>query len=112
MTRTLYRVTKALREAHNMIGTLAGSLSQIEYACNHMEVSPNLAEILDDPGAGVAALNNLAPARGAGGDLEGAFELAEAALGSCASHGDRHREGRFTRIRRTRCMRTTAHMTR
>ena len=30
--------------------------------------------------------------RGTGGDIDGALELAEAALALCASQGDRHRE--------------------
>ena len=51
-----------------------------------------LAEATGDPGARVAALNNLALAHRARGELEPALELTRAALELCAAQGDRHRE--------------------
>ena len=51
-----------------------------------------LAEATGDPGARVAALNNLALAHRARGELEPALELTGAALELCAAQGDRHRE--------------------
>jgi tetratricopeptide (TPR) repeat protein len=58
----------------------------------HLERSLALAERLDDPSSRVAALNNLALARGAAGELDRAVALAETALAVRASHGDRHRQ--------------------
>jgi DNA-binding SARP family transcriptional activator len=83
---------KALAQAHNILGVLAGHLGDHAGARRHLERSLALAERLADPSSRVAALNNLALARRAAGEPERALELAEAALALCASHGDRHRQ--------------------
>jgi DNA-binding SARP family transcriptional activator len=83
---------KALAQAHNILGVLAGHLGDHGSAVRHLERSLALAERLDDPSSRVAALNNLALARGAAGELDRAVALAETALAVCASHGDRHRQ--------------------
>ena len=83
---------KALAQAHNILGVLAGHLGDHGNAVRHLERSLALAERLDDPSSRVAALNNLALARGAAGELDRAVALAETALAVCASHGDRHRQ--------------------
>jgi tetratricopeptide (TPR) repeat protein len=58
----------------------------------HLEQSLALAEGLHDPGARIAALNNLALAYAAHGDPQRGEALIEAALELCISQGDRHRE--------------------
>jgi predicted ATPase len=84
--------TRALAQAHNLLGILATSRRDLEGACRHLEHSLALAERLEDPGARAAALNNLALACGAGGDTARALALAESALALCVTQGDRHRE--------------------
>jgi len=84
--------TKALAQAHNILGVLAGHLGDHAGARRHLERSLALAERLADPSSRVAALNNLALAHGAAGEPERALELAETALALCSSHGDRHRQ--------------------
>jgi DNA-binding SARP family transcriptional activator len=84
--------TKALAQAHNILGVLAGHLGDHEGALRHLERSLALAERLPDPSSRVAALNNLALAHGAAAELDRAVALAETALALCASHGDRHRQ--------------------
>ena len=84
--------TKALAQAHNILGVLAGNLGDHEGALGHLERSLALAERLPDPSSRVAALNNLALAHGAAGALERAVALAETALALCSSYGDRHRQ--------------------
>jgi DNA-binding SARP family transcriptional activator len=83
---------KALAQAHNILGVLAGNLGDHEGALAHLERSLTLAERLSDPSSRVAALNNLALARGAAGELGRAVALAETALALCSSYGDRHRQ--------------------
>jgi tetratricopeptide (TPR) repeat protein len=83
---------RALAQAHNILGILASSQGEYERACHHLEQSLALAEGLDDLGARVAALNNLALAYRASRAIEHALTLAEAALTLCVSQGDRHRE--------------------
>jgi tetratricopeptide (TPR) repeat protein len=61
-------------------------------ARHHLERSLALANALDDPGARVAALNNLALTASAGGRIDDALALAEEALALCVAQGDRHRE--------------------
>jgi len=58
----------------------------------HLEHSLRLADSLHDPGVRAAALNNLALAYGAGGEVERAVALEESALALCVAQGDRHRE--------------------
>lgn len=84
--------TRALAQAHNILGILASSSGDLERARYHLEQSLMLADALDDPSIQAAALNNLALALGAGGDTERSLMLAEAALQLCVSQGDRHRE--------------------
>jgi predicted ATPase len=84
--------TKALAQAHNILGVLAGHLGDHAGARRHLERSLALAERLGDPGSRVAALNNLALAYRAAGELEQALALAETALAVCTAHGDRHRQ--------------------
>jgi len=84
--------TKALAQAHNILGVLTGHLGDHAGARRHLERSLALAERLADPSSRVAALNNLALAHRAAGELERALELAETALALCTSHGDRHRQ--------------------
>jgi DNA-binding SARP family transcriptional activator len=84
--------TKALAQAHNILGVLAGNLGDHEGALGHLERSLALAERLPDPSSRVAALNNLALAHGAAGAPERAVALAETALALCSSYGDRHRQ--------------------
>ena len=84
--------TRTLAQVHNILGILGRSQGDFDSASHHLALSLALAETLDDPGIRVAALNNLALARGASEDITGALELAETALALCVSQGDRHRE--------------------
>lgn len=84
--------TRALAQAHNMLGILANSREEIETARFHLQRSLALAEELRDTGIRAAALNNLALACKAGGEIERAITLTETALALCSSQGDRHRE--------------------
>jgi tetratricopeptide (TPR) repeat protein len=83
---------RALAQAHNILGILAGSQQDLDAARRHLEQSLALAEAQGDPGARAAALNNLALAYGAQGQYAPALRLAEQALALCAALGDRHRE--------------------
>jgi predicted ATPase len=84
--------TRALAQAHNILGILASSQHDLETARQHLEQSLALAKQLNDLGARAAALNNLAFVSEARGDTEHALEQAEAALALCVALGDRHRE--------------------
>jgi DNA-binding SARP family transcriptional activator len=84
--------TRTLAQVHNILGILGRSQGDLDNASHHLALSLALAETLDDPGIRVAALNNLALARGASDDIAGALKLAETALALCVSQGDRHRE--------------------
>jgi DNA-binding SARP family transcriptional activator len=84
--------TRALAQAHNLLGMLSGHLGDNQRARRHLERSLALAETLPDPSARVAALNNLALTLGAAGQPEQAVRLAETALELCAAQGDRHRQ--------------------
>jgi DNA-binding SARP family transcriptional activator/tetratricopeptide (TPR) repeat protein len=83
---------RALAQAHNSLGILASSRSELDQARAHLQQSLAAAERVNDPVAKVAALNNLALAEQRGGDTEGAIGLVEAALALCVVQGDRHRE--------------------
>ncbi|MBA2534426.1 MAG: AAA family ATPase, partial [Rubrobacter sp.] len=83
---------RALAQAHNMLGILAGRAGDQKAALSHLRESLALAEALGDSDAKVAALNNLALARENGGEPEEALRLTEAALRLCVASGDRHRE--------------------
>jgi predicted ATPase/DNA-binding SARP family transcriptional activator len=84
--------TRALAQAHNMLGILAGKSGDQQASLRHLAESLDLAEALGDSDAQVAALNNLALARESGGEPEEALKLAELALKLCVASGDRHRE--------------------
>ncbi|MDQ5853739.1 MAG: tetratricopeptide repeat protein, partial [Chloroflexota bacterium] len=86
------RDTRALAQAHNILGILTHDQGDLQAARHHLEQSLRLAETLGDVSARVAALNNLALVYSAGGELEQARALTETALGLCKSQGDRHRE--------------------
>ncbi|MBA2364437.1 MAG: tetratricopeptide repeat protein, partial [Chloroflexia bacterium] len=83
---------RSLAQTHNLLGILAGSQGDHRTARHYLEHSLALAQTLDDPGARVAALNNLALTSRAGGNVRRALELEEEALAICAAQGDRHRE--------------------
>jgi predicted ATPase len=84
--------TRALAQAHNMLGILANSREEMEQAHFHLQRSLELAENLQDASIHAAALNNLALACKASGDIKQAITLTENALALCRSLGDRHRE--------------------
>lgn len=83
---------RGLAQTHNILGILARSRGEPETARRHLEQSLNLAEDLSDPGARVAALNNLALVHSDLGSVERALTLANEALELCVAYGDRHRE--------------------
>ena len=80
--------TLALAQVHNILGILATGDEAVE----QLEASLSYAGASDDVTARVAALNNLALAQGARGDLERALELARKALELCSAQGDLHRQ--------------------
>ena len=80
------RDKRALAQAHNILGILGASGSRA-----HLETSVALAFELGDREAHVAALNNLALALKAAGEVDRARELTEQALAACEGLGDRHR---------------------
>jgi len=92
----------ALAQAHNILGmllripqgpgTAINSRADEGKAIQHLEVSLRLAEKLSDPGARIAALNNLSLAYAEHGELERALERALQALDLCTRLGDRHRQ--------------------
>jgi tetratricopeptide (TPR) repeat protein len=86
---------RALAQAHNILGILASGRGERDEARRRLEQSLALAST-DDPSARAAALNNLALAHRADGNLDRALELTEEALGLCAAVGDRHREAALT----------------
>jgi DNA-binding SARP family transcriptional activator len=82
---------RALAQAHNILGVLATGRGDPAEARLQLERSLELASE-DDPSARAAALNNLALAHRAEGELDTALALTEEALALCATVGDRHRE--------------------
>ncbi len=85
--------SSALAQAHNILGILAKSRGDLPGAVSHLERSLDLAGGLGEhSSARVAALNNLALARAAQGEEDGALEMLQEALRACTSQGDRHRE--------------------
>ncbi len=82
----------ALAQGHNLVGMLATSAGDHRRALEHLEQSLAHAGRLHDPGARVAALNNLALVHRAAGRLDLALELTTAALDLCTAQGDRHRQ--------------------
>lgn len=86
------RDARALAQAENILGVLAGGRGDHDAAKRHLERSLAHAETLADPTVRVAALNNLALACGRSGEGSRAIALTEAALELAARVGDRHRE--------------------
>jgi DNA-binding SARP family transcriptional activator/predicted ATPase len=84
--------SRALAQAHNILGILARGRNELDQARVHLEASRELAESLADPSAQTAALNNLAWVHRSSGNIEIALALTEAALRLCSLQGDRHRE--------------------
>jgi DNA-binding SARP family transcriptional activator len=84
--------SRALAQAHNILGVLASGRGDHAEARTQLEQSLALATDEDDPVARAAALNNLALALRAEGELDRALELTEEALALCVAVGDRHRE--------------------
>ncbi len=84
--------TRALAQAHNILGILASKQHKLEEAQHHLEHSLALAGELRDLSVRVAALNNLALVCRYSGDIQRAVMLTQDALTLCGSQGDRHRE--------------------
>jgi DNA-binding SARP family transcriptional activator len=84
--------SRALAQAHNILGVLASGRGDHAEARAQLEQSLALATADDDPVARAAALNNLALALRAEGELDRSLELTEEALALCVAVGDRHRE--------------------
>jgi tetratricopeptide (TPR) repeat protein len=84
--------SRALVEAHNILGILASRAGDPSAAQSHLEQSLALAETLGDESARAAALNNLALAYGSTGATDRALTFAEMALAIYTAQGDRHRE--------------------
>jgi DNA-binding SARP family transcriptional activator/tetratricopeptide (TPR) repeat protein len=84
--------SRALAQAHNILGVLASGRGDHAEARTQLEQSLALATADHDPVARAAALNNLALALRAEGELDRALELTEEALALCIAVGDRHRE--------------------
>jgi len=82
---------RALAQAHNILGILASGRGDPKEARRQLQRSLELSPP-DDPAARAAALNNLALAYRAEGELDRALELTEEALALCVKVGDRHRE--------------------
>jgi DNA-binding SARP family transcriptional activator/predicted ATPase len=83
---------RALAECHNAVGMLARHHGDLRLAARHLESSLQLATDTGEPGARIAALNNLALLRGATEQPERGLELLDDALGVCKLLGDRHQE--------------------
>ena len=81
--------TQALAQAHNICGIVARHAGERQQAIYHLEQSLALARAEGEPGAQVAALNNLALSVE---EPERALALLEEALALCQAQGDRHRE--------------------
>ncbi len=83
---------RALAQAHNMLGILAGNAGDRIAARDHLSRSLSLAEALPDPSVRLPVLQNLAFACRRDDDLAEARRFTRAALDLCAAQGDRHRE--------------------
>ena len=84
--------TKALAQAHNILGILASNQHKAEEAQHHLEQSLVLAEELDDLSIRIAVLNNLALVCKSHREIERAITLTQEAVALCESQGDLHRE--------------------
>src|SRR5260370_37154414 len=84
--------TLALAQVHNILGILASKQGDLEEARRHLEESLRLAEDLHEPGIYAAAINNLAQACYAEGEIDRAIALTEKALTLSLSQWDRPHE--------------------
>jgi DNA-binding SARP family transcriptional activator len=84
--------TRALAQAHNILGILASNQQKPEEAQHHLEQSLALAEELNDMSIRIAVLNNLALVCKSYGEIKRAITLTQDALALCESQGDLHRE--------------------
>ncbi len=84
--------TRALAQAHNILGIIASKQQKPGEAQHHLEHSLALAEELNDLSVQVAVLNNLALVCRSTGEIKRAMALTQDALALCVSQGDRHRE--------------------
>lgn len=82
----------ALAQAYDMVGILTRVQGQVDEAIHHFETSLNYADSENDPGARIAALNNLSLSHADRQDMAQARNYAKQALDLCISIGDRHRE--------------------
>lgn len=82
----------ALAQVHNLLGVLARADQRPERALEHLEESLAFARKLKNPGAQIAALNNLALAQADLGEHGRAIETIQGALDDCITLGDRHLE--------------------
>lgn len=82
----------ALAQAHNIAGVMANFREDHDDALEHLRRSLAIAERLDDPGARIASLNNLALVMRSKDELGPAQDLTSAAIELCVRQGDRHRE--------------------
>jgi len=83
---------QAIAQAHNILGILASSNGELGGALAHLNLSLEQAEQMEDIGARVAALNNLALVKRALHEVDQARALTDQALVLCIRQGDRHRE--------------------
>lgn len=83
---------EALAQVHNLLGILARHRNEPGQACEHLRISLELAEKLENLPARTAALNNLALALGDLQDYPTAIEMVNTALQLSIRQGDRHRE--------------------
>jgi DNA-binding SARP family transcriptional activator len=83
---------RALAQAHNILGILAGDEGRTDETKAHLEMSLQLAAEVKDDRARVAALNNLALFHGRAGSVERGIKLTREGLELCTALGDRHRE--------------------
>ncbi|MGH2584212.1 MAG: tetratricopeptide repeat protein, partial [Dehalococcoidia bacterium] len=83
---------EAIAQTHNILGILASSSGDLGGALAHLNLSLEQADQMEDAGARVAALNNLALVRRALHEIDQARALTDQALALCVRQGDRHRE--------------------
>lgn len=83
---------QALAQVHNLLGVLARAGGQPELALEHLSQSSTYARQLDNPGAQIAALNNMALVQADQGQYEQALATLHEALEMCLTLGDRHLE--------------------
>lgn len=82
----------SLAQAHNILGILASSRSELDAAYTHLEQSIELSQSNELPAIQIAAMNNLALAYRSSEMLDQAVNLTQNALVLCQEIGDRHRE--------------------